>query len=239
MDPVDKQCQHHQQRQHTGDGIEKSVGARNVTHPGVRRPVVRVGVIFARAQRCGHPCRPEEKACHLQSLFLLTDGVGQKSIARFTVLKGFSPVGNHALQALDLRIGQRERIAVGIITVGFELSFGFNIDDVFLQVIKLIVGFAVLCHGQIIADRLGNDVQGRSGKLRPSLGAVSPDGPVIHQAVALIDVLAGQNIRAFKKQLAGGIDDFSWIRRQIFLHDNAAAQQNGHGDDKTKNCCPF
>ena len=108
-------------------------------------------------------------------------------------------MGNHALQAFDLGVGEFERIAAGIVTVGLELSFGFNIDDVFLQIIELGIRFAVLRHGQVIPDSLGYNVQRCRRKLRASLSSVTPDRSVIHQTVPLVDVLAGHDIRAFKK----------------------------------------
>ena len=143
------------------------------------------------------------------------------------------------LQSLNLGIGQGQRIAGCIITVGFNLSFGFNIDDILLQVIKLGIAFAVICHCQVISDSLGHKVHRGSGKLRAPLGTMPPDRPVVHQAVTLIDILAVNDIRFFKEHLAAGVDDFPRIGGQRFFHGNAAAQQNGHGNDKTKYCTPF
>jgi hypothetical protein len=68
---------------------------------------------------------------------------------------------------------------------------------------------------------------------------VPPDRPMIHQTETLIDVLAGDDIRFLKKYFAAGVDNFSRIRRQVFFHGDAAAQQDGHSNNKTKDCCPF
>jgi hypothetical protein len=170
---------------------------------------------------------------------LFRDRIGKKTIADFTVFKGFSPVLHHTLQAFDLSVGELERIAGGIIAVGFDLSPGFDIDDVLLQIIELGIGFAVIRRGQVIADGLSHDVQGCGGKLRTPLRTVPPDRPMIHQAEALIDILAGDDIRALKKYVAAGIDDLCGIRRQVIFHGDAAAQQDSHCNNKTKDCRPF
>ncbi len=67
-------------------------------------------------------------------------------------------MGNHTLEALDLGIGELERVAASIITVGLEFGPGSDVDDVLLQIIKLIVRFTVLRHGQIITNGLGDNV---------------------------------------------------------------------------------
>ncbi len=146
---------------------------------------------------------------------------------------------DHALKAFYLSIGEHQCVADGIIAIGLDLSLGFHIDDVLLQIIELGIRFAVIRHGLIIAHSLGHDVQGCGGKLRSSLGTVTPDRPMIHQAKALIDVLAGNDVRFLKKDIAAGIDDFCGIRRQVFFHGNTTAQQDCHCNNKTKDCCPF
>ena len=82
---------------------------------------------------------------------LFRDRIGKKTIADFTFLKGFFPVLYHTLKTFDLSVAELERIAGGIIAVGFDLSLGFYIDEVLLQIIELGIGFAVIRRGEIIA----------------------------------------------------------------------------------------
>ena len=68
-----------------------------------RRPVVRVGIIFARAQGGPRPGRPTKKGGELPDLFRVGDGIGAQTVFRRGRSEIIPVVGGQFLEGVRLR----------------------------------------------------------------------------------------------------------------------------------------
>jgi len=99
----------------------------------------------------------------------------------------------------------------------------FDIDESFLKIIKILIGFAVVHAGVKITDAIGDEFQAGGREFGSSLGTVTPDSTLIHKAVALIDILAGNDVRFFESsilQLTGYFNIGKLARQCLDLSQN-------------------
>ena len=89
-----------------------------------RRPVVRVGIIFVRAQRGTRPGRPTKKGRELPDLFRVGDGIGTQAVFRRGRSEKIRVVSGQFLEGVGLRRAAGQNARRRVVTVGFEIGDG-------------------------------------------------------------------------------------------------------------------
>ncbi len=113
-------------------------------------------------------------------------------------VESFLPVLNNPVQCCHL--GRREGKGIGgrVIPIGLDFVLGPDIDHPLFELTQIGIRPTIFILGERVTNRLGDQVQGCSGKFGPTLRPVAPDSAMVHEPVPLIDILAGDDVFFFE-----------------------------------------
>ena len=193
-DPAEQQDQREHRPHH-------DIGRRLVVDARLGRPVVRIGVVLARALGRSRPRRPGEECGQLPQLRAVGDRLGPQAAPGRRVREEARVVADELPERVSLRRAERERAAPLVVAVGPE-------------VLDRPAGGRVRPRAAVAAlDEVRRAAQVIGGEVGAQVRAVAEHGAVLHEPVVQEDLLALADVRAGVEHRALRVDDTLGHRR--------------------------
>jgi len=196
------------QQGHQAQGAPQVGGSRGaIAHEGFEGPVIRVGIVGARALRHGRPGSPSEVGIQSLELPLVMDvagGQARRGLHAHEVALPFT-----SLRAIGscFRTCECKDVHALVVAVLLQEALQFLAHLQRLTGRQCLKGLAIALLGEGIAADFGQSVQILRCVVRTQIGTVTPQRPVLHEPILEEDLLPALDVIAREQRLPGGIHD--------------------------------
>jgi len=200
--------------------------ARPISHERLVGPVVGVGVVLPRPVGDGGPRRPGEVARQILDLGRVLDEGGGQARCRRGSAEVRAPFALLEIESGDLAGAQDQRLGRGDVPVLLQRqprAARGQLDLVGRQLGADSV--AALARVPFVAD-LGEPMEVLGAVVRTEIRAVTPERPVLHQAVPEKDLLPVKDRRPVEERRSLGIGDARRNRRRVRIGEDGDERQH-------------
>ena len=216
---------------------QEGVAGRLIPHERLIREVVGVGIRVAGTRRHRGPGGPGEEGRQPPEVLRISDIPRGQPPGRDRPGEVVGPFRDLLLVGGGLRSGEGKGPCPSIIPVLLEQPLDLILERTLFWCREGIRRPRSARRGQRLAGIHGKRVQVVGREVRTQVGAVSPDGAVVHEAVFQEDLLPGTNLVPREKRLAGrphdGVRDGGCILvAPDGLPDQDTESENQNHDDR-------
>ncbi len=225
-----------QQRDEAHGAPQVGGGRGGVAHQGLVGPAVGVGVGLPRARRHRGPGGPGEVGREVPQLTFVLDELRGQAHGGLVAGEVGLPLRNLGAVGRRLHIREAQGVRPRVIAVLLGLRGQQGTDLQGLPLAKILESPAIPGLGQDITTNLRLAVEVLGGVVGPQVGAVAPEGAVLHEAVLEEDLLAVLDVLTREEHLAGLPHDPGRDGRRACVGlgrdpDQQAEAEDHHEDD--------